>query len=195
MNESMGLGNKIRNLFSRGVVSMVNSALKMQGLQLKPQKNETIDQAEHAEPYGFSSAVLPGAEAFIAFVQADRSHPVALVVADRRYRPTDLKPGEVCLYDMLKQRVHLTSQGMVFDGAGLPIRFINTPKITFDTPETESTGNATVAQNVTAGQEIIDMAGNGSGRTMSAMRATYDNHDHNDSLGGKTTKPNQKTSD
>jgi phage gp45-like len=41
---------------------------------------------EHLEPYGFTSHANEGAEALILFPDADRSHAVAVVVSDRRYR-------------------------------------------------------------------------------------------------------------
>jgi phage baseplate assembly protein V len=186
--------DKLRNLLARGVVSLVQAGLKMQTLQVRVLEGEVIDSVEHIEPYGLTAQVLPGAEAFIIFLGADRSHGVVISAPDRRYRPTDLQPGEVCIFDHLGQRVHLTASGIVIKGAGLPVTITDTPKITLDAPETEITGNLTVFQNISAGLQIIDMAQAG-GRTMSAMRATYDSHDHDDSLGGKTTAPNQKTAD
>lgn len=92
------LGNSIRNLFARAVVKLVSDGLKMQGLQLAVLDGELIDDVEHPQPYGFTSHCHPGAEAFVAFTGGDRSHGIALVVDDRRYRIKSLKPGEVCIY-------------------------------------------------------------------------------------------------
>lgn len=70
----------------------------MQGLQLRLTAGEVKDRVEHFEPYGYTSHPLPGAEAVVAFVGGDRSHGVAIVVGDRRFRLAGLKPGEVALY-------------------------------------------------------------------------------------------------
>lgn len=66
-----------------------------------------VDDAEHLEPYGFTSRPKPGAEAVIVNVGADASAPVVIVVADRRYRVTSLQPGEVALHDDQGQSVTL----------------------------------------------------------------------------------------
>lgn len=184
-----------QNTLARGVVSLVDHARKMQSLQVDGLDEETMEPVEFAENYGYTSAPGKNSEVFIAFINADRSHAVALVVGDRGLRPTDLQSGEVCIYDDLGQEVRLTRQGIVVKGAGLPITVTDTSKVTIDAPETEITGNLKVALNVSAGANIIDQTGTGAGRTMAAMRNTYDNHDHNDSLGGKTSQPNQKTGD
>ena len=167
-----------RNISRRGVVKMVNALAKMQGLQVSVLSGELSDSAEHAEAYGLTSHPLVGAEAFLTRIGGDSSHPVVLIVSDRRYRPTNLEAGEVCLYDHLKQRIHLTKDGIVIDGAGLPIVFKNTPSVTFDTPLTQSTG------------ELTDRCQK-DGQTLSGMRATYNRHTHPENNDTTTSKPNQ----
>jgi len=55
-----------------------------------------------------------------------------VVVADRRYRLVGLPMGEVALHDDQGLRVHLTRNGLVFDGAGMPVNFVNTPVLQTD---------------------------------------------------------------
>jgi phage gp45-like len=43
------------------------------------------------------------------------SHPIVLVVGDRRYRLKNLQDGEVAIYDDLGQKVHLTRDGIRVD--------------------------------------------------------------------------------
>jgi phage baseplate assembly protein V len=88
----------ITNMIARGVVAMVNAGSKMQGLQLRLTAGEIKGGVEHFEPYGYTSHPLPGAEALVVFVGGDRSHGVAIVVGDRKFRLQGLKPGEVALY-------------------------------------------------------------------------------------------------
>jgi phage baseplate assembly protein V len=89
---------KVRNIVARGVVAMVRDDSAMQGLQLALLEGELIDNAEHPQPYGFSSHPLPDAEAFVVFCGADRGHPIVFCVDDRRYRVTGSEPGEVVIY-------------------------------------------------------------------------------------------------
>lgn len=174
------LARGIQNAFSRGVVSVVNAAAKMQGLQVQLLDGEAKDAIEHFEPYGFTAHAHAGAEVAVSFVEGDRSHGIALAVADRRYRIVGMKAGEVCVYDDLGQKVHLTREGIVVDGAGLPMTFTNTPKVRFETPLFECTG------------DIKDRCDD-VGRTMSGMREIYNSHTHPENdAGGPTDQPNQE---
>lgn len=93
-----GLGSALRNVFVRGVVAVVEAGRKMQAIQVRLTAGEVKGNVEHFEPYGWSSHPHPGAESVIAFVGGDRSHGVALCVADRRYRLVGLEAGEVAIY-------------------------------------------------------------------------------------------------
>lgn len=179
---------RIGNMIARGAVSVVNAASKMQTLQVKLMADEVKDGVEHFEPYGFTSHPKAGAEAVGMFFDGDRSHGVVIVVADRRYRLTGLAAGEMAIHDDQGQKVHLTRDGIVIDGAGLPMVIQNTStttvkastKLRVESPLLECTGQI---------KDLCDSAG----KTMSGMRTTYDAHTHNENnnLGGPTTVPNQ----
>lgn len=150
---------RLQNMIARGVVKLSNAAKKMQAVQLALLADETSeDSLEHFEPYGFTSRPLPGAEAVTVFIDGDRSHGLCLVVADRRYRMTDFKEGEVAIHDNKGQSVHLTEDGIVVKGGGLPMIFEDTPSITFkaasfvrfETPRVETT-QLLQAQQMTIG--------------------------------------------
>lgn len=126
------MARRIGNLLSRGVVGFVDSARKMQALQINLLADESKDNVEHFEPYGFTSCPKPGAEAIAAFFDGDRSAGVVLVVADRRFRLKGLAAGEMAIHDDLGQKVHLTRSGIVIDGAGLPILMTNAPTVTVE---------------------------------------------------------------
>jgi phage gp45-like len=111
----------------------------MQQAQLRGFHNEQMGDIEHAHPYGFTarpkkptkangqtggSAGASGAtqgggqqqekaEAFLIFVNGNRSHGVAVVVADRRYRPNNLQEGEVALHDDQGQQVYVSRDRVV----------------------------------------------------------------------------------
>jgi len=169
------LARGLQMLLARAVLTAVNSG-KMQVVQVTLLAGEAKDGVEHFEPYGFTSHPKAGAEAVVGFVGGDRSHGMALIIADRRFRPTDLKPGESCLHDDQGQRVHITRDGIVIDGAGKPVTIVNAPKVRADTPLFEVTG------------EVKDRCDSG-GKTMSGMRATFDAHVHPENDGGGPTAP------
>lgn len=126
------LAMRIGNMFARGRVASVKSGAKMQVLQLELLAGEAKDRLEHFEPYGFTSAPRPGAEALAVFLDGDRSHGVVLVVADRRYRLRSLQPGEVALHDddpVSGSTIVLKRGGVVEITAATEIQ-LNTPRLT-----------------------------------------------------------------
>ena len=88
----------IRNIVARGELSVADDGPKMQTGQIKLLDGEMIDGAERTQQYGFSSHPHPGAEVFVVFCNADRSHPLVVAVDDRRYRMGKTKVGEVIIY-------------------------------------------------------------------------------------------------
>ncbi|ELE6318301.1 phage baseplate assembly protein V [Salmonella enterica] len=172
----------LQNMITRAVITAIDTVRKCQTAGLKLIAGEKKENVEHLEPYGFTSAAQNGAEAVVLFPAGDRSHGVAVVVADRRFRLKGLARGEVALYDDQGQSVTLTRAGIVVNGGGKPVIFTNATKARFEMP-IESTG------------DIRDNC-DSSGKTMAEMRTTYNGHTHkeNGDGGGITDKPGQSMS-
>lgn len=168
---------KINNMLSRGMVTMVNSGSKMQGLQIALQEDELKDDMEHFEQYGITSHPPAGAEALAAFLNGDRSHGLVIAVAHRAYRLQNLEAGEVAIYDDQGAKVHLTREGIVIDGGGKQLLITNTPTVRMETPMLEVTGDI---------QDNCDT----NTRTMKGMRDRYNIHHHNET-GSITQTPNE----
>ncbi|WP_081959508.1 phage baseplate assembly protein V [Aeromonas finlandensis] len=133
------LKNAIRNLLSRGVIRLVNSAAKCQLVQIEMLGGELKDDVEHLEPYGFTSCPHDGAEHVAVFPDGDKSHGVVLVVADRRYRLKGLAAGEVALYTDEGDRIVLR-RGRRIEVKTLTLEVEAKTKARFDTPLLECTG-------------------------------------------------------
>lgn len=102
------------NMIARGVVTLVNAAVKMQILQVGIQDREPVDDAEHFQPYGFKSIPRVGAESVVLFIGGDRGVPVAVVTDDRRTRPVaGWTEGESGLYNDSGAVVHLKEDGTI----------------------------------------------------------------------------------
>jgi phage baseplate assembly protein V len=140
------LHKRITNMIARGVVSAVNSAAKMQILQVRLLAGESKDRVEHFEPFGFTSKPLAGAEHLTVFVDGDRSHGITLVVADRRYRLQNLADGEAALHDAFGNKVHLKADGT--------LDVIASTKVQITSPLVTISGNLQVAGTITAGGNI-----------------------------------------
>lgn len=145
------LARSIGNLMSRGTVKIVNPGTKMQSLQLKLLDGEVADNVEHFEPFGFTSNPDGGAEALVLFPSGDKSHGIAVVVADRRYRLKGLASGDVAVYDKRGQSIILTENGIV----------VNTVKHTINAATVEINGDLTV-NGAIAGSGGITTEGDGS---------------------------------
>lgn len=179
MNPLQRFERKLLGIVGRAVIKSVDAVSKCQGVDVALVGGDQKGGIEHIEPYGLTAKAHAGAEAIVLFPDADRSHAVAVVVGDRRYRLKGLQGGEVALYDDLGQSVTLTRDGIVVDGAGNVITFRNAPKARFEM-DIEATG------------QITDRC-DSDGLTMSAMRIAYNGHKHRENgQGSDTDLPNQK---
>lgn len=116
----MDLAKQIQDMIARGFVTLASGARKMRELQIELLAGEVRSELEHVEPYGFTSEPLNDGrpEAFAMFFDGNRSNGIVFCVADRRYRLTNMKPGEVAIYDDQGQKVYFQRDRI----------FIETPK-------------------------------------------------------------------
>lgn len=174
------LSRRLRLMVSRAIITAINDAGKIQSAQVKLFDGEIRDGVEVLQPYGLSSRAPGKPEGLYFSVGGDRDHGVMICIADRQFRFKLQKDGEICLYDDLGQKVHLTRDGIVIDGAGLPITIKNAPKVRTETLLLETPG---------------DVVSRSDDRPLSldALRELINNHTHNENMvmGGPTTKPNQ----
>jgi phage baseplate assembly protein V len=185
---------RISLMVERAVVSVVNDALKMQGLQIGVLADEVRDNVERYQEYGFTSNPHPGAEAIVVALGGTRNRAVVVAVDDRRYRLKGLAPGEVALYTDEGDKIHFKRGRVIEVIAGTELK-VTAPlvtiaaatKVRMETPLVEITGALVVTGNIT-GAEVRDQAG---AKSMSGMRNVYSTHTHNDPQGGVTGGPNQ----
>lgn len=170
-----GLRARVQLMVGRAILTAINDATRVQTVQAQLLDEETHDEVERIQHYGYTSVPLPGAEGVLVFVGGNRDHGLVIATDDRRYRKASLQPGEVALYTDLGQSVHLTRDGLVIDGAGLPMTVINTPLTRIES-DLEVTGQV---------KDLCDSTGT----TMSSMRATYNGHTHSDPQGGAVGTP------
>jgi phage baseplate assembly protein V len=101
------LTQKVRLMISRGVISMVNDALKCQGVQIQLLADEVREDVERFQEYGYTSVPFKDAEAIYLSVGGNRTHGIVIATEDRRYRPKSLVEGDVCLYTDKGERVYI----------------------------------------------------------------------------------------
>ncbi len=135
------LKTRLANMMARAVVSLVDDSKKMQILQLGVLADETRDDVERVQNYGFTSVPLSGAEAVVIFVGGRRDHGLAIAVDDRRYRIKNLESGEVAIYTDEGDSIVLKRGGNIEVNAST--------KVTITSPLVEMSGALTVAGEVT----------------------------------------------
>lgn len=155
--------NRIRLAIARALVGQVNDGGGLQTVQIGIQADVGRDQAERFQQYGMTSVPHAGAECVTLSVGGNTDHQVVINVDDRRYRLRGMKTGEAALYDDLGQTVHLTRDGMVIRGAGLPMLLTETTKITLDS-DVHVTGGLTVEGDTDLQGDRVDHQGRNIGR-------------------------------
>lgn len=198
---------QIRQLLTRGLVNMVDASLLMQTLQVEALTGELLDNIEHWQPYGYTSHPQPGAEALLGSLGGNRSHTVAISVADRRFRLKNTAPGEVALFTDEGDVIHFKRGNEIYintankltavagnevDVTSPLVNVTASSKVTFTTPEFELTGNMTIGGTasvvgaLSSATSLSDPTG-----TVQKMRDVYNGHNHGGDSGGTTGTPNQ----
>lgn len=120
-SNSRSSADRLGNSMGRTVLEKVDDEKLMQETTQSLLGEEKQEKIELAHPYGFTSVpqaptgngkLRKAAEAFMLFMGAGRSHGVAIVAGDRRYRLYKLKGGEVALHDDQGMQVHLSRDGV-----------------------------------------------------------------------------------
>jgi len=89
---------KVRQLFTRGVVSLIDSATLMQTVQVELLDGEVLDNVEHFEGYGMTAHAPADREGLAVSLNGRRSHTLVLAIANRNFRLKNLAEGEVAFY-------------------------------------------------------------------------------------------------
>lgn len=166
---------KVRLMVGRAILAAIYDGGPIQTAQAKLLADETHDDMERVQEYGFTSVPLPGAEGVAVFVGGNRDHGLIIATDDRRYRLKGLPGGEVALYTdegdtiILKRgnTVEITTQTLLVSAS---------TKVRMVTPLLEVTG------------EIKDRCAS-DGLTMEEMRNIYNVHTHSDPQGGSVAPP------
>lgn len=161
------LSNRVALMVSRAVLLLVDDSTLMQACQARLLAGEVLGDLEHFHPYGLTSVPLPGAEGLAVCPMGVRSNAVLAVVADRRYRPTGLQPGESALHDNRGLLIHLQEDGTILLRSA-------TGKVRIEAELLECTG------------EIKDRCDT-DGSRVSRLREMYDRHRHPENDGGGPT--------
>lgn len=201
--------DRIRNLFGRGRITLVDDSGPVQMVQLRMNGIERPSSRYRVPEFGFSSNPPIGSDALAAHIAGDRSAGAVVGTNHQQSRPRGLAPGESILYSEDGKSVYLKNGSIVVEAKGQDVVVNDAANVTwncsgdfkivaggkfsvvapggseFDTPTLSSTGD--MQDNVATNDE-----------TMKGMRERYDEHTHDvvNVQGGSSTivsnVPNQQ---
>lgn len=174
------LWRRVHSMIGRGLVTRVDDGEDLLKIQARLFAGELRDRVHVLGHYGFASSPEAGSEAVVVFLGGGRDNGVAVSVDDRRYRPTDLEPGEVRLYSRFGSTVSLMANGDVRIKAAGVVRVES---------DTAVTGKLDASGKVTAGGDVQDGDPAAIAKTMAAMRQAFNTHQHGETGTGPTTPP------
>jgi phage baseplate assembly protein V len=140
-------------MVSRAIVNLVDDATKLQALQVTMLADETSDQVERVQKYGFTSVPHPDSEAIALAVGGSRDHVVVICVDDRRYRLKGLQSGEVAIYTDEGDSVVLKRGNVIEVTAATKVRIVS-PLVEMSGDLVVS-GDASVGGTATAAVDVI----------------------------------------
>lgn len=180
--------NRVQMMVSRGTISRVDDAPKMQEVQVELLADETQEAVEHIQPYGLSSHPKPGAEVVMVALGGIRSAGIVIAAGDRRFRLTSLAEGEVALHDDQGQKVHLTRDGIVIASVlGITIETDGDFTIAAEGAVSIDGASVTIASDGAVAVNSDDIA-IGNGATKGAARVDDPIHDSSDRISGGSSK-------
>jgi phage gp45-like len=168
MDEVIKIYNKLLTriclLFVRGILRAVDNSDITQKIQVTGLSSEPISDMERFEQYGMTSYPLVGAETFCCFLNGNRSQGITICIHDRRYRPTNLSEGEVCIFSFIDKT---TPHRILLKNDGTIELYGTTVKVV---------GDITTTGDMTATGDVSDSSG--IAQTMAAMRVAFNTHNH-----------------
>lgn len=153
----------------RGIVNQVKEGL-IKIFSASGRYDETFEEREYFQHYGFSSRPLSGAEIIII---NEGNHYIAVASDDRNYRIA-IEEGEVALYTDEGDKVHLKRDNTIEIVSGKKT-IVNAPEVNIiaETKVTMTTPLLEVSGDITAGGSVSDSV-----RSIAADRTIYNGHTH-----------------
>lgn len=147
MTASSQVWHRLQLISAQGNATLIGA----DKVQVQVLDEETLDNIDRVEPYGFSYRSKPGSRAYLQFPAGDRSYGVALIIGDKRYQ-VDLQEGEVAMHDDEGNHVLMKRGGIIEAKAAT--------KVIAQTPLFETSGDAKIGGKLFAlgGLEVTGTA-------------------------------------
>lgn len=200
--KAQGAVDEIRQAF-RGVLHLVKSADNIQKVQTSGLADETLQDVELMQQFGFTSVPPANTQAVILPIGGQTTHGIVIATENGSFRVKNLQGGEVAVYDESGSSIVLKKGRLIeIDCDVLKIKAatkvdISSPLVETDqvfTAQGQINGNGGMAVQGGSGASFtgnVQQSG-GSFTTNGDVKAgtiSLSNHKHTGDSGGKTSKP------
>ncbi|VTP78725.1 phage baseplate assembly protein V [Haemophilus influenzae] len=200
--KAQGAVDEIRQAF-RGVLHLVKSADNIQKVQASGLADETLQDVELMQQFGFTSVPPTNTQAVILPIGGQTTHGIVIATENGSFRVKNLQGGEVAVYDESGSSIVLKKGRLIeIDCDVLKINAatkvdISSPLVETDqvfTAQGQINGNGGMAVQGGSGASFtgnVKQSG-GSFTTNGDVKAgtiSLSNHKHTGDSGGKTSKP------
>ncbi|STZ75574.1 phage baseplate assembly protein V [Bergeriella denitrificans] len=154
-----GVGDAVRQAF-RGKIALVSAGEPVQRVQLSALADETLQDVEHLQQFGFTSHPPEGTEAVIIPLGGATSHGVIVATEHGNYRVKGLAGGEVAVYDQSGSSITLKQGRLIkIDCDKLEIAAPGGVKI--DAPNVQCTAQLTAQGQINGNGGMAVQGGSG----------------------------------
>lgn len=200
--KAQGAVDEIRQAF-RGVLHLVKSVDNIQKVQASGLADETLQDVELMQQFGFTSVPPANTQAVILPIGGQTTHGIVIATENGSFRVKNLQGGEVAVYDESGSSIVLKKGRLIeIDCDVLKIKAatkvdISSPLVETDhvfTAQGQINGNGGMAVQGGSGASFtgnVKQSG-GSFTTNGDVKAgtiSLSNHKHTGDSGGKTSKP------
>ncbi|AJO90316.1 TPA: phage baseplate assembly protein V [Haemophilus influenzae] len=200
--KAQGAAEEIRQAF-RGVLHLVKSADNIQKVQASGLADETLQDVELMQQFGFTSVPPANTQAVILPIGGQTTHGIVIATENGSFRVKNLQGGEVAVYDESGSSIVL-KKGRLIEIDCDVLKINAATKVDISSPLVETDQVFTAQGQINGNGGMAVQGGSGASFTGNVQQSggsfTTDgdveagiislrNHKHTGDSGGKTTKP------
>lgn len=200
--KAQGAAEEIRQAF-RGVLHLVKSADNIQKVQASGLADETLQDVELMQQFGFTSVPPANTQAVILPIGGQTTHGIVIATENGSFRVKNLQGGEVAVYDESGSSIVL-KKGRLIEIDCDVLKINATTKVDISSPLVETDQVFTAQGQINGNGGMAVQGGSGASFTgnveqrggsfttdgdVKAGTISLRNHKHTGDSGGKTSKP------
>ncbi|HHF0188603.1 phage baseplate assembly protein V [Haemophilus influenzae] len=197
-----GAAEEIRQAF-RGVLHLVKSADNIQKVQASGLADETLQDVELMQQFGFTSVPPANTQAVILPIGGQTTHGIVIATENGSFRLKNLQGGEVAIYDESGSSIVL-KKGRLIEIDCDVLKINATTKVDISSPLVETDQVFTAQGQINGNGGMAVQGGSGASFTGNVQQSggsfttdgdvkagiiSLSNHKHTGDSGGKTSKP------